>query len=54
MDKPIPLGRRSENLAKALSKDSEGPGRNVTVFWGSDNLLDGSNLLWPQLLRKAL
>jgi hypothetical protein len=54
MDKPIPLGGRGEYPAKALSKDGEDPSRNVTEFWGSDHLLDGSDFLWHQLLRKVL
>jgi hypothetical protein len=51
-DEPVPARRRGEDPADALGKDRETPSRNVAVVFGEDHLVDRSDLLRRELLRR--
>ena len=51
-DQPVPSGHRSEDHAKPLSQDGQGPGGNMPVFAGSHQLMNHVNLVSCELMRR--
>ena len=49
-DQPVPGARRSKDLAEALSEQSQGSGRDMSVLVGGGQVMDRFDLGWRELL----